>query len=273
MSVDTALREKFRQKIAADYDEHLLRAADIVPPVKRLPTGSYALDYVCGGDGVLCGLPFGRLTRMWGGYSSCKSTAMLGAIRSAQNYGEIVSGRLEYLAANAPERVARKIREQAKRIADQAPLACLYIDTEGSFDPVYAERLGVRTDQKSLEVIQSEDHRGDRPDRLRGAACLPRDLRRLDDGHELGLTSFPSRRRQGRKKDHADGPEGPLRRVAGDDPGPASWAATCAGGRTRWGRTTCSSTPRRSAPRSAWARQKMEGEQPPGGKALEHKSS
>lgn len=81
---------------------------DTRPPVKVIPTGSLALDVALG----IGGLPRGRVVEIYGPESSGKTTVALHAVASAQRAG-----------GNAA-----------------------FIDAEHALDPVYAQALGVDTD-------------------------------------------------------------------------------------------------------------------------------
>lgn len=82
--------------------------------IKVVPTGSLFLDKALG----IGGLPRGRIVEIFGMESSGKSTITLHVISNAQKQG----------------------------------LKCLLIDAENSFDPEYAEALGVKIDE--LEYCQ-----------------------------------------------------------------------------------------------------------------------
>ncbi|MSS83590.1 recombinase RecA [Actinomycetaceae bacterium WB03_NA08] len=79
------------------------------PPVQVIPTGSLALDVALG----IGGLPRGRVVEIYGPESSGKTTVALHAVASAQRAG-----------GNAA-----------------------FIDAEHALDPIYAEALGVNTDE------------------------------------------------------------------------------------------------------------------------------
>lgn len=119
-------REKATKNLAADRDKALELALsqidrqfgkgsimrlgdDTRPPVQVIPTGSLALDIALG----IGGLPRGRVVEIYGPESSGKTTVALHAVASAQRAG-----------GNAA-----------------------FIDAEHALDPVYAEALGVNTDQ------------------------------------------------------------------------------------------------------------------------------
>lgn len=77
--------------------------------VRVIPTGIFPLDY-CLGVG---GLPRGRIIEIYGPESSGKTTVAMHAVSEAQAMG----------------------------------LKCAYIDSEHAFDPIYAEALGIDTQE------------------------------------------------------------------------------------------------------------------------------
>ena len=93
--------------------------------------------------------------------SSGKSLSVMNAFWSAQNYDQLIYRKLMHAAdladAEGEPRAAKAFREQAKRERDQyaGGLKCLYIAAEKLFDPEYVEELGVRTDEDSLEVVMT----------------------------------------------------------------------------------------------------------------------
>jgi recombination protein RecA len=78
----------------------------------RIPTGIIEIDNLIGG-----GIPMGRYTHIWGGYSSCKTLIALNTIASAQKMG----------------------------------LTCAYYDLENQFQKSWAESVGVDVD--ALTVV------------------------------------------------------------------------------------------------------------------------
>ncbi len=86
---------------------------DFANPV-RIPTGIIEIDNLTGG-----GIPMGRYTHIWGGYSSCKTLISLYTIASAQRMG----------------------------------LTCAYYDLENQFDKEWAESVGVDTSPEKLIVV------------------------------------------------------------------------------------------------------------------------
>jgi recombination protein RecA len=80
------------------------RASDPTLAVTRIPTGILSVDYLIGG-----GLARNRHTELYGQYSAGKTYTALRAIASAQSQG----------------------------------LRCAFVDVEGSFDPSFAEHIGV----------------------------------------------------------------------------------------------------------------------------------
>jgi recombination protein RecA len=84
--------------------------------VKSIPTGSIGLDIATG----IGGIPIGRIIEIFGPESSGKTTLCISIIAQAQKQG----------------------------------LSCMFVDTEHTFDPVYATRLGVSL--KELLVSQPD---------------------------------------------------------------------------------------------------------------------
>ena len=81
-----------------------------IEPLKRIPSQCIAIDEVTGG-----GYPLGRIIELFGGESSGKTTACYHAIASAQEM--------------FPDKV------------------CGFVDSEYSFDPVYAKAVGVKVEE------------------------------------------------------------------------------------------------------------------------------
>lgn len=80
----------------------------------RIPTGILEIDSLIGG-----GIPMGRYTHIWGGYSSCKTLISLSAIANAQKMG----------------------------------LTAVYYDLENQFQKSWAEGLGVDCDPDKLTIV------------------------------------------------------------------------------------------------------------------------
>lgn len=157
MGVDTSRRAAVRRQLEADYGEHTMLPGNRMPKVRRLPTRSLALDYITGG-----GYPFGMMTRKWGGFSSGKSLGIWNAFWCAQHFGELRYERLTHLAAVArmagEGKEAKKIADQAKRERDlyAAGLTCLYVNAESTMDPLYLERnIGLDLSEDKFEVVNS----------------------------------------------------------------------------------------------------------------------
>jgi RecA/RadA recombinase len=149
VSVDPNLRAQIRAKILADYGEHTMLPGGKMPRPRRLPTLSPALDYVTGG-----GVPFRNITRMWGYWSSGKTTALLKMFAAAQNYGKLRHAQLMGLAEMSMQagelRQAKILKDQAKREREFGALACMIVCSE-TFDPDHATALGVNV--KDLEIV------------------------------------------------------------------------------------------------------------------------
>lgn len=113
MPVNPEAFEEAAAAIRKRYGQSALSAANEAPIVARIPTGSLELDYATGG-----GIPIGRFSRFYGGYSSGKSLACWNVIKSAQEMG----------------------------------MRCAYYDAEKQFDPSFVAKLGV--DTKKLIIVE-----------------------------------------------------------------------------------------------------------------------
>ena len=102
------LKKKFGDEAVMTFDDTTIKAVDVVS------TSSLKLDKALG----VGGLPYGRVTLLWGDYSSGKSTICLHVCSNAQASGKVVA----------------------------------YIDMEHSFDPIYAKNLGCN--MKELLFLQ-----------------------------------------------------------------------------------------------------------------------
>lgn len=104
------LRKKFGDDAAMTFDNTNIIKVDTIP------SGSLKLDRILGCGGW----PRGRITLLWGDYSSGKSTICLQAVANAQKQG----------------------------------LTCAYVDMEHALDPIYAENLGCN--MKELILLQPD---------------------------------------------------------------------------------------------------------------------
>lgn len=102
------LRKKFGDDAAMTFNNVGVTKVDVIP------SGSLKLDRILG----IGGWPRGRVTLLWGDYSSGKSTICLQAVANAQKQG----------------------------------LVCAYVDMEHALDPIYAEALGCN--MKELVLLQ-----------------------------------------------------------------------------------------------------------------------
>lgn len=113
MPVDPSKYQETVDAIRKRYGASAVSYASAAPSIARIPTGSIELDYATGG-----GVPIGRFSRFYGGYSSGKSLACWNVIKNAQEQG----------------------------------LLCAYYDAEKQFDPNFVSRLGV--DIEKLIIVE-----------------------------------------------------------------------------------------------------------------------
>ena len=99
--------------IRKKYGENSLRYGDEQDAIGRISTGSLAFDYATGG-----GIPIGRFSRFYGGFSSCKSLTCWRIIQEAQAQG----------------------------------MTCAYYNIEKQYDRSLVERIGI--DSKSLMIVE-----------------------------------------------------------------------------------------------------------------------
>jgi RecA/RadA recombinase len=111
MPVDPQMRDEIVAALERRYEGTILRGDEHDSP-NRIPTGSLELDYITGG-----GVPQGRYTRMYGGYSSTKTRVSWGIISQAQ----------------------------------KMDLSCAYYNVEKQFEPNSAERAGIILPE--LEIV------------------------------------------------------------------------------------------------------------------------
>jgi recombination protein RecA len=117
------------------YGENIIHKSSDFQRILRIPFDSIELNVATGG-----GVPIGRWSRFWGGESSGKSTNALKVIKNAQNINIIAEQMLtcDY----------EPVKREAERLLETFPdgMSCAYFNIEKSFDKVYAEEIGVNTD-------------------------------------------------------------------------------------------------------------------------------
>lgn len=135
-ALDSPLLQKFMAAKKGAVETELAKTA--TQPGQRIPTGIFELDY-----GLAGGVPIGQATEFFGPESSGKTTIMLRTIASAQ-----LMCRHCYLT-----RV-----EHRDTCKGYEAMRAGWIDVERSFDPTWAARLGVDTDELALfKVASGED--------------------------------------------------------------------------------------------------------------------
>jgi recombination protein RecA len=114
----TAARNAAITKLEKEFGKNTITYMDSNSrlDVKAIPTGSIGLDIATG----IGGIPIGRIIEIFGPESSGKTTLCMSIISQAQKLGH----------------------------------SCLFVDTEHTFDPVYATRLGISL--KELMVSQPD---------------------------------------------------------------------------------------------------------------------
>lgn len=99
--------------IRKKYGEASVHSGENESDIKRISTGSLSFDYATGG-----GVPIGRFSRFYGGFSSCKSLTCWRVIKNAQEMG----------------------------------MTCAYYNIEKQYDKSFVSRIGVNV--KDLMVVE-----------------------------------------------------------------------------------------------------------------------
>lgn len=121
--------EEVTARINRKY-ENSIRHGDVMEEVNGIPTGSLELDIAMGGQG----LPQGRVTRLYGGYSSAKTLTSYNVIAEAQKMG----------------------------------LACAYYNIEKQYSPEFVKARGVNTSKLTLVEGTTIEEVGDKLETLLG---------------------------------------------------------------------------------------------------------
>lgn len=127
--------------------------ANEIPPIERISTGVFPLDYALAG-----GFPLGRTTVCFGGESSGKTTTFLKAIGQAQQI-------CRFCHRREPDCMKSSC-------AKFEPMRVAFLDQEDTFDPVWAELHGVNTAELTLTPPMSGEDVVDYTDvLLRSGEC------------------------------------------------------------------------------------------------------
>lgn len=141
-NIDTNLLDNIAKETEKKYKIKFRKGSE-VPEVHRIPFLSPELNLATGG-----GIPLGRISRLWGEESSGKSTNSLLLARNAQNIHLYAENLLQH-----PNDKVKKKGEELLELFPNGMTVCWY-DIEGSFDPVFAKKLGVDIDK--LEIFEDK---------------------------------------------------------------------------------------------------------------------
>jgi RecA/RadA recombinase len=125
MPVDPSKYDETVAAIEKAYGKGVIRSGSKDPEVLHIPTGSYELDHITGK-----GVPMGRVSRFYGGWSSAKSLTCWNVVKNAHRF-HIWN----------PQRFPNG-------------LEVIYYNLEKQFDRRYCEQLGV--DVKRLKVVDAD---------------------------------------------------------------------------------------------------------------------
>jgi len=84
--VDTKGLDRALESIRRSYGEGAVHTGEKTTPVPRISTGSASLDWATSG-----GIPIGRWSHFYGGYSSCKTLTCWNVVREALDMGQTVA--------------------------------------------------------------------------------------------------------------------------------------------------------------------------------------
>jgi len=152
LPVDPSRKDDFLAKMQRSLGpESVIRGAELIalPPIK-LPFMSPMLTWATTG-----GIPWGHVCRWYGPEHSGKSLTNLGLIWVAQHYHEVLEEQYEYqikaVEGNNKFKAKNK-KAELKKLLDRYPeqLSVMMWDTEGRFDPHFAEAIGI--DAKQIEL-------------------------------------------------------------------------------------------------------------------------
>lgn len=121
--VDTSLLDSIIAEANKKYGEEVIHPGDKTAPVYRIPWDSLELNLATYG-----GAPMGRVIRLWGGPSSCKTLLALGLAKQAQQHR-----------------------------SDRFPsgLTVAYYNSEGTYDPVFTrDIMGVDIKKPAFTIIE-----------------------------------------------------------------------------------------------------------------------
>lgn len=147
MTINPDLLDQIAKETERKYKIQFRKGSDL-PTVYRIPFHSPELNLASGG-----GIPLGRISRIWGEESAGKSTNSLLLAKNAQNIHIYAESLLDH-----PNERVREKGEYLLNLFPEGMTVCWY-DIEGSFDPVFAQKLGVDTDKlqvfedKRIEVV------------------------------------------------------------------------------------------------------------------------
>lgn len=147
MTVDASKLTEIIANTTKQYKTAFHKGSDY-PKVVRIPFENTELNMATGG-----GAPMGRMTRIWGHESSGKSLTTLLLAKNAQN--------IHLYAQELLNSQYDEVKERAERILELYPegMSVILYDIEGSYDKVFAERLGVDIDkllvlpEQRIEVV------------------------------------------------------------------------------------------------------------------------
>ncbi len=136
--IDPKVLDEVAKNAKREYGKTFRKGSEY-PVLDRIPFEQPEMRVCTGG-----GIPLGRISRFWGLESGGKSLNALLVVKWAQN--------INLYAEELLQHPSDKVKERGQSLLDKFPegMECVWYDVEGSFDPVFARKLGVDLDRLNV---------------------------------------------------------------------------------------------------------------------------
>lgn len=134
--VDPSTINEIVAAVEKEYGEQSMHKGSEAQRVARIPFPSLELNIASGG-----GIPLGRISRVFGAYSSGKTLTMLNIISAAQ--------KLNLIAEQMLESKIDSVKRRGEELLEKFPngMEAAYYNIEKSWDKEFAKDLGIDTDR------------------------------------------------------------------------------------------------------------------------------
>lgn len=144
--------DSFVNEINKKFGEEIIMKGNKVPQFDKIPFSSPRLNYMTYG-----GVPIGKSTELFGPENGGKSTTAIDLAGNAQNmaknkyesrvfYLENKIKKLEEKTTKKSKREIKKYNKELQELEKEGPRKVLWIDSEHTYDPDWAEKNGVNTE-------------------------------------------------------------------------------------------------------------------------------